>query len=236
MKVILIPCAVLFLRVAVVDAADKHLRGSNRDLQFTIGGGGGGGGNLISGETSMQSAPVTSQTQPNQTPNPTGNGFPFKMELNNVNIVSIIPTFPGSVRPQPTDTPLPLFGGFGGGSNFDLSSIFGPSIDSGTGLFLGPPVAGGGLLLLPPEFVGDGDGGGFLGAPIKSGGGLIFPPSFGGGPEAGGSGSGSSGNCPRSGAICTLNFDPVDCEGGCRYGNLCEARGAGFSSGQCAAA
>jgi hypothetical protein len=205
MKIILIfPCVPYFLGVVdVVDAADKHLRGSNRDLQFqqfdfsTI------GSNdpvatLTPTTPTQPSLPSQFPGQPGQTPN---NDAPVLGH----NIFTL-PTNPGFLQPtDPADTAT--FGGFGSGANFNFGIMFGlPFLSEGsqTGIGSGDQTFPSPLLPGPP---------------------LQAPPGS-------GADEGSSG-CRRSELVCIALFDPVICEGGCRYGNSCEAKGAGFAANQC---
>jgi hypothetical protein len=215
MKIILIsiPCALYFPGVVdAVDAADKHLRGSNRDLQFGQFDFGSIGdndpfGTLTPTNPTQSSLPFQFPRQPSQTPN---NNAPFSSGNN----LFAFPTNSGDTS---------TFRGFGSGEDFDFGIVFGPQNGIGGGdqivaspIFLGPP------LQAPP---GSGAGGPLPNLPPGLGSGLGFD---------GSTGSGGSSGCPGQGDIlCPAVFDPVICEGGCRYGNSCEAKGAGFAASQC---
>jgi hypothetical protein len=173
-----------------VGAADKHLRGSNRELQFGQFDVGSVGGNdpfaTLTPTNPFQLPGQPSQTLNNNPPDLGNNLFTFS-------------TNPGLLQlTDPAETPT------FGGSMFD--QIF-PSP-----LFLGPPLQ---------ASPGSGADDPFPNLPTGFGGGLGFDGS-----------TGSSG-CRRSEFVCIAVFDPVICDGGCRYGNSCEAMGAGFAANQC---
>ena len=43
-----------------------------------------------------------------------------------------------------------------------------------------------------------------------------------------------AGSCPSGGGCgCGMAYAPVICKGNCRYGNMCKASCAGFTSSQC---
>jgi hypothetical protein len=116
-----------------------------------------------------------------------------------------------------------MFRGFGSGEGFDFGTFFSGGSQPGIGFGGGDEIVPSPIFLGPP-----------LQAPPGSGAGDSppnLPPDLGGGQGFDGS-TGSSG-CRRSESVCILVFDPVICEGGCRYGNSCEALGAGFAVNQC---
>jgi len=43
-----------------------------------------------------------------------------------------------------------------------------------------------------------------------------------------------AGSCPSGGSCgCSMAYAPVICKGNCRYGNMCKAACAGYTSSQC---
>jgi hypothetical protein len=205
MKIILvISCVLYFLGVVdVVDAADEQLRGSKRDLQFSITNGVG---------------PFYDLTSTNPEPQPLSAPVIDSLDL---------PFFSNPGFLQPTDAAdTSTFGGFGGGENFDFASLFvqpsfSESFQTGTG---GSPGTGSSPLILSPPTDAPSDSGATGNDSPPN-----LPPGFGGGSS--GSSSGCPGQ--RSGSVCPAVFSPVICNGNCQYGNSCVAKGAGFVAKQC---
>jgi hypothetical protein len=227
MKIILIIPCVLYFPVVVdaVDAADKYLRGSNRDLQFQQVDFGTIGSNdpfatLTPTNPTQPSLPFQFPGQPSHTPN---NNAPILGD----NLFTF-PTNPGFLQPTgPADTPT-VGGFFGSGANFIYGLMFGqPFLSAGsqTGIGSGDKIFPSPLFLGPPLQAPPGSG---ADGPLPT-----LPPGLGG--ELGFGGSTGSSGCRGRGSelVCIAVFDPVICEGGCRYGNSCEAKGAGFAANQC---
>jgi hypothetical protein len=235
MKVILlIPCVLYFATglIDAVDAADKNLRGLNRDLQFEQFepfdfGSAGSFATLTPTNPTESSLAFQFLGQPSQTNNNApvlGNSL-FTFPTN--------PTTPGALQPtDPADTPM--FGGFGSGGVFDFAGIMFDEPFSSEGSQTGMNGGGSGDQIVPSPIFNPPP----LQAPPGSGAGdpppTNLPPGLGGGLGSDVStGSGSSSGCRKSEGICPAVFEPVTCEGGCQYGNSCEALGAGFAENQC---
>jgi hypothetical protein len=238
--IIIIPCVLYFTGVVdVVDAADKNLRGSNRNLQFAT----------VEpfdfdsprGNDSFATLTPTNPTQQNPT-NPTQQSLPLQLSGqpsqtnnnapvlgNNLFTFPTNPTTPGVLQPtDPAD--IPMFGGFGSGGNFDLAGIMldQPSLSEGSQTGMNGGGSGSGDQPVPSPV--------FFGPPLQAGAGdpLNLSPGLGGGLGLDGStGSGNSSGCQKSERVCPAVFEPVTCEGGCQFGNSCEALGAGFAANQC---
>jgi hypothetical protein len=236
MKIILlIPCVLYVLGVVdVIDGADEHLRGSNRDLQYYSFGGDNDPPLIISTQTnptqSSSSQSFQSPDQPNLTPKdnapvdqpnqtPEDNApvdQPNQTPEDNAPVDQPNQT-PEDNAPvdQPNQTPednAPVSG------NTPLTSPTTP-INSG---FLQPT----GPVEIP-----------ILGGPINVGSinSVLGKPS-------GNTGSGSSTKCEsintkvRSGLVCPEVVEAVICESGCQYDNSCKAEvaaKAGFPANQC---
>jgi hypothetical protein len=220
MKIIfIIPCVLSFLGVIdVADAAEKQLRGSNRELQFDF-------GSIINGDDPSsvliaspystdptKSSPTITFQLPGQPSETSGDNAPFSG-----NSPFEFPPDSGLLQQtDPAETPIFGggdifdFGGFGGEEKFDFASIFGrpsssESFQTGTG---GSP---------PPTDTPPAD------APSGSGADDSPPNQFPGLPVGGVPG----------GVVCTAVFDPVICEDGERYSNSCDAGRNGFAANQC---
>jgi hypothetical protein len=271
MKIILIIPCVLYSHgvVDVVEAADKNLRGSNRDLfgQFDVGS---VGGNDPNGPfaTLISTAPV----QPQPSPPSIFPGQPYQTPKD------IAPVSGNNPLTSPTNPyflqPTDPAGSFDFGSVFDGDFYFGnvsglPSLseDSQTGtggdsggdsLFPGGSGCPGQRLGVICAAVSDpvicgsckysnsckAGGAGFAANQCRPAVDTIpgngasdsyafpnLPPGLGGGPGIDDS-PGSSG-CQKSEGACPAVFDPVICEGGCKFSNSCRAGGAGFAANQC---
>jgi hypothetical protein len=245
MKIILIiPCVLLFPGVVdVVKAANNHLRGSNRDLQlFDFAGDGffgqsdfgGIGGNL--GFVKPKPMPTNSNQPsltfqfpvqpaiPIETPNNIAPVFGNDIFTFPTNLGFLQPTDQADTTDPPTDTTDPA-------DEFECVSDTPFGVD---GMFSSPFD---GVSTFQSDDQTDPD------PPDTSAGCLtVTCGGRGGGVHGGGGGDqtdpdppDTSAGCPTvaSGVLCGTVFRPVNCEGGCRYGNICTALGAGFARNQC---
>jgi hypothetical protein len=208
MKIILIlPCVLHFPGVVdVVEAADNNLRGSSRDLQlglFDFGGDGVFGQSDFGsvGDNDLVTLTPTNPNQPSLTfQSPLQPAIPSQTPNNNAPVFgNDIFTFPTNLGfLQPTDQADTPFG-------FVSEKPFGFYFD---GMF---SYGGGGRGRGTPGFDGD----------------STFQSDDQSDDQTD---PDTSAGCPTgegSNLICTLQYDPVDCAGGCRYSNGCAASRAG---------